>query len=256
MACTVCNISGRQLQFHQHLLPKLFTNSDPTREMPFNIYKRDTKKDTWEGCTKGTQASANVEALILRAIGKEHVVPGHKPALYNNQHKDDDGPERLRSSVLIKRTARLMVMAKSTCSVVLLPEVVENDTSIPPLPSKATAEDAEAKANSVGDLSLGIVAFKQGYALRYLESQEKGTKALTDTKQTAVCGIDVMLADRRDGSTYIIKNVCKSYDAAAFAKTMHEQIGWPVRVDRIITKARYYNEMIVLFFAGATNLAP
>ena len=106
-------------------------------------------------------------------VGKENIVPGHKPAIQDRPtSKDKSEEDRIRGTVMVKRTARLAVMAKSSCAVSLLPRVVEADTGIMPMPLKATADEIKAKNALLGDLTLGIVPFKEGHAIRYLRSQE------------------------------------------------------------------------------------
>ena len=118
-------------------------------------------------CNKGTQAAANMEAYIARIIGKDNFVPGHKPVLQDHKTKkpDNEGEETLRGTVLLKRTARLPAMAKSTRAVVLIPKVVEADTGIQVMPLNITDEDLKAKVVSLGELSLGVVPFKAGCAI-------------------------------------------------------------------------------------------
>ena len=50
---------------------------------------------------------------------------------------------------------------------------------------------------------------------------------------------------KTDGKLYVVRNVCKSYDALTSAKQLAEKIKWPVRVERISTKARYYKDITV-----------
>ena len=158
-------------------------------------------------------------------MGKDNIVPGHKPTIFddNLKKKEDEGGERIRGSVMFKRTAGFAVMAKSTCAVVSIPKFVEADTGILPLPTKTTVGEAKAKIATLGELSLGIVPFKTGYVIRYLRSQEKEVNTLIDTKHTALCGIDLMLADKKDGKAYIVRNECSSYNAAAFVNKMKEK---------------------------------
>ena len=136
-------------------------------------------------------------------------------------------------------------MAKSTRAVVFLPKVIEADTGIQVMPLIISDEDLKAKVSALGELSLGVVPYKAGCALRYLRVHEKEVKTILNDKLTAICGIDLMLADTQDGTVYIVRNVCKSYDAPACARAMNDKIDWQVRVEHINDRARYYNDITV-----------
>ena len=73
--------------------------------------------------------------------------------------------------MVIKRTARLPTMAKSTRAVSLLPRTVEADTGIMTMALNITDEELKTKVVALGDLSLGVVPFKEGCAIRYLRAQ-------------------------------------------------------------------------------------
>ena len=65
-----------------------------------------------------------------------------------------------------------------------------------------------------------------------------------------------MLADRRDGKTYVVRNVCKSYDSASFVTQMQHNLKWAVRVERVNNKARYYDDYTVFSKQDPTNWNP
>ena len=121
------------------------------------------------------------------------------------------------------KTSTLQVVQQQSLKegTVLRPAAIDGSTEIYPMPRKATKAEALEQAELLGDIALGVVPFKEGYALRHEKGTRQEVKTIVESELTKVCGVDLMLAEKSEGADYVIRN----NSAALPISSPHEACG-------------------------------
>ena len=104
------------------------------------------------------------------------------------------------------------------------------------LEAKTTHEQAAEHSARLGKLSLGVVPYQEGYAVRVKPDDIQTARSIVNTKATAVCGVNIMRAKTTDGHNFCIEFVPKAVQQLELCEILEDTIGFECRPAGVNTK--------------------
>ena len=96
----------------------------------------------------------------------------------------------------------------------------------------------------MGELSLGVVPFKEGNAIRVEREDVQTARAMIDTQATKVCGADIMRAKANEGTNFNVRWVPKYILQLDLCVLLEDAIFWQTRPVSINTKPRGHSDSV------------